>query len=65
MKVKMLMGWSKYKAGEVVECSDADGCHMVNTGVASVVEQTKITDEERELTRAKQDPKDHPAPKEE
>ena len=62
MKVKMLMGWSKYKAGEVVECSDADGCHMVSTGVASVVEQTKPDPEEK---RGVQDPKDHPAPKEE
>lgn len=65
MKVKMLMAWSKYKAGEVVECSDAEGCHMVCTGVAAVEEATQISKKERKLSQAKQDPNDHPAPKEE
>lgn len=57
MKVRMLMDWWKFKKGEVVTCSDQDGCRMINTGVASVEELDKPA-----KTESRQDPLDHEPP---
>ena len=43
MKVKMTQDWSAYKKGQIVECKDAEGCHLIGTGVADVVEVDKPT----------------------
>ena len=60
MIVRMIMDWDRYKKGKEYACEDAVGCLLIGTGVADMV----TPDAPPKAEPSRQNPKDHPKPKE-